>query len=712
MVDFFRNGFVSPSGNVPISIKPFTSVDLDNEKDVLDWLTRTVSELAEYYAPFRRLYRENVAVYTGGPFDDTSFAWSGGAWDQPIQSRMQRAKLNIINPIVEAHLARITSSRPHVSVMPVHSNEYKDLSASRTAQKLVEMSFRDRKVSEKIEEAARCMLVCGHAYILVDWNNEIGPLMPQIDDEIPALDEDGVPMEDEEGNPIMIRPDYKIGDVDYKVLRPDQVMEQPGQWDEKDWVIRVEMEDVYKLRERYPTVAPMIKPGEFNSKLTSTEHIWKARDSENQALVLYMYHKATKTHPEGRVIIATQDVVLENTTMPFPALNRAGKLPLVRVHDTIAPGFDLPLPMTVMESGKAYQRVYNSVNANILRNMSLAVPKWVVHSGSGVRLAHLNNTSNIVQYKGDRSMAPAFVTPPSTSPELFNYRDRIAQEVNVVTGAANIFNVPPPNTRAGVMLEHQEEQEFRRSEPLIRHINDAQADLAMIALSIMADRYDDSDERTLQLMGPGGSGKFVRFMAADLMGPFDVKFERTSALPESKQGRLNEAARLLQLGVIGMEQYKTIIGYGTDPDLATAETKAHEKQLLENDLMMRGHEINPPKEYEDHVEALKALYPLVQSLEFVELPESVKGQVIAHCMAHEMLAHKRAMVSIQYAIRVSNELGKQFPAFFVALPAAIPIQVGNPPTQVEGALAQNIIKEGGSPTAEIQQPGPDAPEAV
>jgi len=437
MTDLFKHGFVNPSGITPVSIDPFTSVDLENETDVLRWMMDTSEQLLQYYAPYRRMYAENIAVYTGMPFSEAAFAWSGGAWDRPIMNKQSRNQLNVIQPIIEAHLARITQSRAKVSVLPVHNNEYKDLSAAKTAEKLIEMSFRDRKMNDRLEDASRIMLVCGHSYLLAEWNPEIGPAMPELEEELPVLNEDtGEPEVDEDGNPIMIRPDYKIGDVDYRAMMPDQILEQPSRrWEDKDWVIRMETEDVYKLRERYPTVALDIKPAELHPSLAAENTMWKKNKSENQTPVLYLYHKATKAHPEGRLIIATPDVVLENTTLPYPTLNKAGLLPIVRLHDTLPPGYEMPLPLTVLQSGKAYQRLFNNINSNITRNMSLNVPKWIVHSGSGVRLAHLNNTSNIVQYKG--SVRPTLDSPASTPAEFFAYRDRIRQELEQTTGASH-----------------------------------------------------------------------------------------------------------------------------------------------------------------------------------------------------------------------------------------------------------------------------------
>jgi len=444
--------------------------------------------------------------------------------------------------------------------------------------------------------------------------------------------------------------------------------------------------------------------------MQNSDLAWQFRDSENQVLVFRMYHRATLSVPQGRQIICTRDVVLENRDLPYPRLNQYGLLPLIRLDDTMIPGYDLPLPMTVMQAGKNYQDLFNNINRNILRNMSLTTPKWLVDYSSGVRTSHLNNMTNIVRYRGGPQMRPELHSPSSVPQEYFNFRDTIRGEMQMSTGSNNAFNNPPPNTRAGTMQQHQEEQEFKRVEPMVRNINDFQAEASKIAISIMADYYSAEDGRILKLMGGKTAGAYLNFQVADLVGPFDVLYERTSALPESKQGRLDEAARLFQTGMIDRAQYKKVIGFATDPELDTAESKAYEKQLLENELMLRGEQVSPPQEWEDHVSSLEALYPLLQSVEFTEMPEGVKAGVINHILATEMLAWKRAQISLNFALRL-NKL-TQYPVLFTALPGAMPVATDNPISPLEPILEERLRTPGLTKPSEGMAPDPDAPENV
>lgn len=694
------HAFAGSNGQMtPVSIRPFTSLELEKDEEVQSWLVQTSETLADYYSPYRRLYKDNISMYVGGMVGD-EVVWDGSNLRYRSKPKVQT---NILRPIIEAHVARLTSTRASVSVLPVHSNEYNDLAAAKNAEAAIKMSFDQQKIDQVFENAGRMMLVCGSAYVLTEWDHNIGSPLPQVEKGIPVMDDNGKPRIDEDGRPIMIHPPIRTGDVAYRLLRPDQVISQPvSQGRDPDWVIIVEMEDVYKVREQFPTLAHEIHPSSDGMSQYGV-----SKKTEKQTLVFRIFHRATPALPHGRYVVSTKDTILENTDLPYPTLNKYGELPISRVHDMEIPGYDQPLPLTVMEAGKPYQNLNARIQHNILRNLSMAAPKWVVNSTSGVRPSHLNNASTIVQYKG--AVPPQLTTAKTTANEVFNYRNELNNEMQVVTGASHALNAPPPNTRAAAMLEHQEQQEFQRAEPLIKHMNNFQAQIARVAVSIMADYYSDSDERVIKLAGHGSAGHFMRLQASDLLGPFDVRFERSSALPDGKQGRLNEAARLFQLGLISPEQYKQVIGFSGDPELASAETKAFEKQLLENDLMIRGQPVEAPQEWEDHVEHLKALYPIVQSVEFTEFPTEIQEAIKLHALAHEMLAWQRAQVSLVYALKVTEHVPW---LFFSALPEAFPVQAGQASTPAESIAAERLTTPGLIQPSSGVNPGPENPELV
>lgn len=707
---FSSSSYYGRSGHQPISITPFNELDLQDEKEILSWMGRTTRELFDYHSAYRRLHRENLGMYVGdAPGSYNLEMWNGSSFS--YLPNTGRKDLNVVHPIVETHLSRITSSRANVSVLPVHSNEFNDLSAAKNAESALRQSFDQRSFNDKLEQVARTMLICGYGYMLVNWDEMAGPPLLEAAVDIPVMDEEGNPKLDDDGEPLVLPGNIRMGDVNYKPLRPDQVLECPGIWGETvDWVVVMELHDIYRLRQQYPSVAHKIECDKINPAFEEDFLLAEMRGTEHQVVVYTLYHRSTPEFPEGWQITTTATVVLESVPLPYPSLNKYGLLPVERVHDTQVPGYALPLPMSVMEAGKAYAETFNRVDRLIRKDMSLSVPKWVVHLLSGTNKSQLSTLSNYVNYKGTPDMKPELIRPSATSSEFFAYRDRLLQELQVNTGSANMLNKPPPNTRAATMLQHLEEQEFARAEPLIRHMNDFISRIGRISIAIMADKYteDPLDSlRLIKLSGGKGPSSFIRLQTADLVGPFDVRYERTSALPESKQGRLNEAARLFEMGLIDEQQYKTIIGFDTDPDLQTAESKAYESQLLENDLMLRGQQVEAPLEYQDHVEHLRAMYPIIESIEYAEAPPEIKELFVLHAMAHEMFAWQRAQVSLRYAMKVEKHVKWMF---FSALPAAIPVGVDNPVSPAAQEIATTRMTTPGLVAPE--KAGPDNPESV
>ena len=162
-------------------------------------------------------------------------------------------------------------------------------------------------------------------------------------------------------------------------------------------------------------------------------------------------------------------------------------------------------------------------------------------------------------------------------------------------------------------------------------------------------------------------------------------------------------------GMISLEAFKKVTEFSSDPELASPENNAFEKQMLEIDLMTRGMQVEMPLEFEDHVEHLKAIYTLVQSIEFAEMPEPIRQQIIMHGMTHEMFAWKRGQVSQIYALKVLQYV--QW-LWFAALPEAMPVGVNNPGTPLENLVSERAASAAPVDATNNLIPGANNPEAV
>jgi len=660
------NNYLGGGSLIP-RFESIQDIDLENEKEILSWFSKTTLSLSEYYASWYSMCQENIAVYTSISPSDKYANWTG---DLPVSANKDKnSKTNFVAPIVETHVSRLTSSRATVSVLPVHSSEYTDKAAAQTSEQVIKTIFKDRKVEVLLEQVARHMLVCGSGYMVTYWDPDIGP-----DDSSKASPDD----------PML----PKMGDVNYKMLNYNQILQEPVPFDQMDWFIEIDRVNVERLKEKYPNNESDITPDTWDPYIQGDQTSYFGQNTDKAATVLTLYHRSTSKTRDGLMIIVTKNTVLEVRSLPYPKLNAQRKLPLCRYDDTIPPGMVMPIPLTVLETAKGPQAQINQLNKNINRNINISAPKWVVKRGT-VTPEHLNNAAAVLSYRGDRP--PALITANTVPRELFDYRSLLVNDIHSNTGAfKQSFGGAAPNTRAGVMLEFHEEQEFKRAEPLIKRYNDFISDVAYITLCIASDYYTEEDDRKTKVIADKTGGPFRRFKVADLQGSYDVIVERTSALPDTKEGKLRWIVQLAQAfpDKFTWEQVKKALDFTSDKDLKTGETEAYELQTLENDILMRGMPAQAPQEYQDHVAHLHAIYPLIDSIGFAESPDELKLMVLDHTRAHEMLAWKKAITNPIYAMKVMQI--PEFPKVFVSLPSIMPISAANPMPvpQTESKYAQ------------------------
>lgn len=683
---FTNDSYDSLASESNVSIKPLWMIEdydqVGKTKDLVNWFDQTHAALSNLYQSFFLSYYENLTVYTARHRYNVPRVWMNTDYqDYTTASNRptsQRSRVNLLQKMIETHVSRLTSSRAMVAVNPADSNSWNAKSAAKSSERVLKTIARSRQIDELVTKTTRTMLICGEAWILAFWNPELGAFDPQLQSkQVPLLDEQGLPKKDEKGNPVFLRSDTRIGDIDYKPLLPFQVLPQPGSYnqDETDWVLVRDMVDIYKLRQKYPQFAEDIKPNrstDWASRLPKD----KGGHMEDRVQLNTLYHRSTSQLPNGRLIICTPDIILENTDLPYPSLNKERELPLIRLTDVDVPGIDRGVALTVMESGKYLQDTINRMTNVILRNFSASAPKWLVAGNSVSKELLGNNAPSVVSYRG--SLEPKFVSPPSTPQEFFLFRDQLIKDLEKTTGVFPVsMGDAPPNTRAEKMLAFHEEQEFKLAEPLIKKQNDAVRRLFKITLSIVADRYDDSDGRLAQIIGKSGAPYLIPFKSSDLSGEYTIDVQRTSALPESREGKIDYAIRLKQAfpALWSDEQALEAIDLGATEEMVTTATAARDLATMENELLSTGDAIPDPEKCQDHFVHLKAHYPLINSISYQQLPDPLRKIIELHVTAHEMFLWSQATANPNIAVRLA-EL-PLFPAFLSA-PAPTPISAQNP----------------------------------
>jgi len=190
---------------------------------------------------------------------------------------------------------------------------------------------------------------------------------------------------------------------------------------------------------------------------------------------------------------------------------------------------------------------------------------------------------------------------------------------------------------------------------------------------------------------------------AKLGGPYDIRVQRTTALSESKSGRLSQILALEGRfpNLLPREQVLDMLDLANDQqfyDLTTVSIQAAE---YENEQMGEGVAVEPALDYEDHLLHLEVLLKYMQASSFKEdMPPERKALFNLHGMSHEYFIHKK-MVNPLYQAKVME----QFPGFpFFSVPG----QIGTPLAMGQGPGGMSAMMNGnGAPPMDAGPPGPD-----
>jgi hypothetical protein len=430
--------------------------------------------------------------------------------------------------------------------------------------------------------------------------------------------------------------------------------------------------------------------------------------SRREVYVYTFWHKSSQGIEKGRKIVFTDDVILENTELPYSH----GELPCIRFTDVEYPG-ELR-GKSFYESIKSLTGTYNNLTNLIVRNLVLVShPKWMVPAGS-VALDRLGNDVTVVQYKGP--VEPKLAVAQTTPPEVYNFRQQLKEEFQQISGVFGVSRgEPPAGVKAGIALQFLSEQESERYNELVLKWNDVIKQGAKMTLAVAGDYYDEDDKRMIRVLGKNDGWMTKFFNTAYLAKSYDVRVQNSSALPKSVAARTQTLLDLNAqfpdqftgeqvIDMLDLAQSDKFIDMAAQ-SVRTAEAENERLQELKGEMVER----LTPEEYENHLMHWRVHTKFMQSYAFkYTMPPEVKKAFQEHVMMHEYFMDAQAAKNPAFAA----ELAKlpMFPMIYVP-PAMMP-KVPAPLAQFQsqGMPANPLV--GGEAQAPVNQQQATPPVAA
>lgn len=663
-------------------ITPFWPVFAQNDEyKTLEWLLNTKSLLEEEQQPRAQNMINNIRFLNGIQLLSNEPQAIAVNSDQRPLSRSQMFILNHARDFINQSVGRITQNRPEIKCRP-WSNEYSDKLGARFSKRVIDNLFHIHDSPALFESIVLEGYTCGESFLFTTWDPYTGDLDPSWDQAKSLGITDSYTTEygekmfvTEDGSEIPLEIAKRVGEVQLEQPLPWFVLQEPAfRWKEVNYIFKGRVKHIDEVRAENRGIN-LDKPSEAQAHINSQ----RSRDGSygpGFALGEYViewefFHRGHRFLDEGAYCKFIDGHLLKSSVLPYSHR----KLPVSRFSCYTDPMNAHGI--SIFEDLKPPLVLYNKLMNLMYRNIAIgAHPKMMVPQGT-VNINSLANGPLIVEYEGQ--IKPDLMTFQTIGGEVFNYSNKIMGDASKFAGTFGISRGDTmPNARAASILNFYEEQEEKQASSQIKKYSYFMEDCATKMLGTAGDFYDVDDGRTIRVFGKNNQYKMKKIEdTSKLSSPYDVIAERTTALSESKQGRVDQIQQLATIplasksngapeaGLFTREQVLRMIEVEDLDTFFEMATAAVERAESENEDLFEGEEVTDPQKYQAHVVDWNVHFQFMQSREFSDtqgIPEDVRKRFLDHFRTHEYWMYEKAKISLAFAQALMENI--YFPAVF------------------------------------------------
>lgn len=671
MKDDLQNWFINQ--DMPY-IRPFYTVDLKKDDDILQWFQDADSELNQYYQPLFREQVDNLRLFLGAGLNPKYLSAEVADFVNynNDSGQMPGIYINELFRYAMDQVSLIVSNELTPQVIP-NNEEFTDKLATKvTKQWLDSMNYDlDMEINRIRWEIQK--KIFGEAYVVVEWDPEKGDIHPDaqafMNEDLPYTNREGNVVVGEDGQKTLkLRKHIRIGDIDLENPPPYNVMIDPqATYDKSEWFYWVTYEDLAYLKRKYKNV-------QFNmtsnvARVDNTSADW--RYLNNQKKVYHFYHRSHEFMPFGRYILAVEEAVLVNKPLKSPEIINSKRLPLVRFND-LDYGYGVRGVPMLFRNLRNLADAYNKITCQIFQNIEIESPKVMVHVSAGFDGRRMPTGIAVFEWEG--SHPPTIVTPQSNTSSIFKFREELKKNMDEMARQTSMVRGDTPNSQldSAVALQHFEDLRIQQAAPDIKNHVKAMEWLFKLMIVRARDNYDPSDKRLIKIMGKHNAISLKSFDPENLLRSYDVKITTTGNLANSKAARNQMMINIKKdfPSAVSDELFIDTLGLSHSEKFVNAITNAVSSAEAENDDMLNGLAVELPARYEDLITHWDTHRIPMQTLDFKLAPKKVQELFEAHMAATEKLMYEVARESTMFASRISSL--KQFPLFYTPTPVNAP----------------------------------------
>lgn len=489
--------------------------------------------------PFELAWQLNINFLMGNQYCNLGY---GGNLEESDKQYFwqEREVFNHIAPIYDIRCAKLTKSKPSLTVLP-STNDERDKQSAKVSKKILDSISYKLSLDNLVNQGIKWSEVCGTAFYKVTWNNAGGQLI--------ARDEEGREIrggevEVEVCSPFEIYPDSSTREglkdcqslIHARALSVDQIRAMYGV------EIKGESINCYSLDSVSQAIGGL---GYYGTATKLTEHT-----KANSALVIERYIKPNDVFPEGRLTIVAGDKLVYDGELPYTnASDGKRDFPFIRQISLENPGCFWG--GSVIERLVPVQRAYNAVKNRkheFINRLTLGVLS--VEDGS-VDLDDLEDEGlcpgKVLVYR-QGSTAPKYLSGENIPSGFADEEQKLLEEFNKISGVSEKFGSEYASANiSGTALELMISQDETRLNISTESIKSCYVEIAKNVLRLY--KQFALFPRLARIVGERGQIEMFYFSSSDISSD-DVTINALTELSDSLPTRREMVFSLLKAGVL------------------------------------------------------------------------------------------------------------------------------------------------------------------
>lgn len=547
------------------------------------------------------IWMTNIAYLLGfdSVYYDPSLRQYRPAASRPNYLRRNRIHSNQILPAIQNRTARMIKNPPKYDVLP-NSMEEDDKEGAKLGIETIENIWNKQQLNRKRIDLNMWKQECGHAYVKVVYDEELGEDM---------LD----PMSGEMS---------KEGDIRVDIVSAFEGFPDPiaKTFDECTKFGHARVRKLEYFRNHYPERGHLVKEegawllsAQYELRINTLNTIGPASSGtaeqmKNAAIELSYYEKPSRKYPKGRHVVVANGVLLKNDDLPY------GEIPFAKFDDVVIGG------KYNSESLITHARpIQDQYNRALIKRADwvnrLLNGKFIAAKGHGLMQEAINDQSGeVVEYDPvPGAKEPHAMEIPVIPAYAYQESEYLKKEIWEIFGLSEVSQGKLPS--AGIPARGMEillEQDETRIGLETEQDEHSWARVGMLILKCADANY--ITDRKLK-----GKDKNANFVVKSVNGQmlrknFDVTVVRGSTIPNVKVLKRQEILNLYGQGLLGnpadpavQERVLGMLEYG-DVQEAWADYRVDMSQIQRTLRQIENEEIPLVNKLDNH-----ALHILVKN---------------------------------------------------------------------------------------------------